>query len=604
MAQEARNTEFQESGWRSQGQLRKVPVNFVKSNRLSNVEQNQANEKHSNSSSPPKQAQIDDYADNETSKMTALNFPPLLATSSSQNRSEPTETLTKKVIYNTANDLASDDGGKPLGTAAKCSTRPAVPDESDSQTSDSDEVVLFNGRGRKPRPVPQKSQKSSRIELVIRDSPVATAQDSGESSSAGVSQNITPKYTDQIAIRPARSITRKESANPNSIAEPDVVRYTPRHQERKARRERERRAEEEAIFQDYRDNMDKTTSDDEGEEKPHETFDEALEATGDSELSWNSNDLRDFDDLSTSDDEVPQEIKRILSTRTRGSGLQYLVHASGRSIDYAKWIPRSRLAHADDLIRSFDAKVAERAAEAAALESSEDGTSEGDEDIEDLLNEMASEDDEREATSRKVARMTDYQIARALERQEMFGLPADEVLLFDDVASETGQSDDDVSLEDEDDEMFRRHRNYDRRSNTKSTRNDRRSDGFPSASAFADALDQDPYGAFDVMDFERPSLKPRSKGRRGKLDLGDIEDEELEAQLQQSWENDRQKKKVKKQERQELREQGRLGQKQGRTDMKAKYPHGMRNHQVKAELKVFLLTSKERLVNQENRGLS
>ncbi|KAL9622449.1 MAG: hypothetical protein Q9160_003125 [Pyrenula sp. 1 TL-2023] len=568
MAQEARNTEFQGSGWRSQGQLRKVPVNFVKSDYLGNVEQERADEEHHISPALPKQAKDDARAENEALQSTAFEFPSVLAAPSPGNQSEPTEALTDRTVYKAARSLGSDDSGRPLDSKAKSSIRPGAYNDSSSQTSsDSEEFVLFNGRGRQTRQMPGKIRKASLAAPGIRDSPSAVAQDS-----------------------------EKAHTKPSSIAEPDAVRYTPRYRERITRRERSLREEEEedARLQDYMDNMDMASEDEgEGEERPNETTDRTQEATEGSELSWDSDDLRDFDDLNTTDDEAPPEIKRILSRRTRESGLQYLVCATSQSVDDAKWMPHSRLRHAEALIQSFDAKLAERAAEAATLESPEDDTSEADEDITDLLNEMESEDDEREATEKRVSRMTDHQIARALERQEAFGLPTDTILLFDDAASETGQSDDDLSLEDEEDELFRRHRNHSRRPTVKSTRKDRRSDGFPSASAFADALDQDPHGAFDVMDFERPSLKPKSKGRRGKLDLGDLEDEELEAQLQQSWENDRQKKKVKKQERQELREQGRLGQKQGRIDMKAKYPNGMKNHQVKAELKGFLLAPKE-----------
>ncbi|SLM39116.1 hypothetical protein LPUS_09561, partial [Lasallia pustulata] len=54
--------------------------------------------------------------------------------------------------------------------------------------------------------------------------------------------------------------------------------------------------------------------------------------------------------------------------------------------------------------------------------------------------------------------------------------------------------------------------------------------GFPSAAAFADALTQDPYGGFDVMDFERPSLRAK-KGKRAVSDLG-LSDEDLKADMQ------------------------------------------------------------------------
>jgi hypothetical protein len=92
------------------------------------------------------------------------------------------------------------------------------------------------------------------------------------------------------------------------------------------------------------------------------------------------------------------------------------------------------------------------------------------------------------------------------------------------------------------------------------------------------------------MDFDRPSLKKKPKGRKGKLEF-DLSDSELEASMQMAWDNDRVKKTERKQEREEMRAQGLLGNKNGKADLKQKYKEGMGIHAVKEEIKAFLMGS-------------
>ncbi|ODM18312.1 hypothetical protein SI65_06183 [Aspergillus cristatus] len=103
---------------------------------------------------------------------------------------------------------------------------------------------------------------------------------------------------------------------------------------------------------------------------------------------------------------------------------------------------------------------------------------------------------------------------------------------------------------------------------------------FPSASAFADALESDPYHGFDIMDFNRPSLRKKAKGRKGPPDLM-LSDSELEMELEKAWRNDREKKKSKKQKREELRSQGLLGRSIGRPDFKSNLPLPPINKQLR-----------------------
>lgn len=116
---------------------------------------------------------------------------------------------------------------------------------------------------------------------------------------------------------------------------------------------------------------------------------------------------------------------------------------------------------------------------------------------------------------------------------------------------------------------------------------------FASASAFADALEADPYYGFDIMDFNRPSLRKKAKGRKGPPDLM-LSDSELEMELERAWSNDREKKKSKKQKREQLRSQGLLGRSIEKPDLKSKYAHGMGVGDLKSEIRAFLLSSKDR----------
>lgn len=120
---------------------------------------------------------------------------------------------------------------------------------------------------------------------------------------------------------------------------------------------------------------------------------------------------------------------------------------------------------------------------------------------------------------------------------------------------------------------------------------------FLSASAFADALESDPYYGFDIMDFDRPSLRNKTKGTKPPA-LEDLvlSDSDLDFHIQEAWQNDRKKKKTKKKEREQLRSQGLLGRNPDDADLKAKYAKGMNMEDLVTELRTFLLSPKTRLV--------
>lgn len=117
---------------------------------------------------------------------------------------------------------------------------------------------------------------------------------------------------------------------------------------------------------------------------------------------------------------------------------------------------------------------------------------------------------------------------------------------------------------------------------------------FASATAFAEALESDPFYGFDIMDFNRPSLRNKTKGNQRAFDLS-LSDSELELQLERAWRNDREKKKTRKQKREELRAGGLLGRTANAPDLRAKYSSGFDVDDLRSELRSFLLSSKESL---------
>jgi hypothetical protein len=292
-------------------------------------------------------------------------------------------------------------------------------------------------------------------------------------------------------------------------------------------------------------------SENEGENEDEE------EARGD---DWDSDMLQDMDDMSTSSD-VMDTVVRILSKRTRKDNLQYLCVYEGSLPDDARWLPATYLVSSPELelIRAFEEKVYMRSLE----ESSESESTNEEDDTDD--------DDE----------LDDETIARVLQKQEELGLGSDEVLLYggDEYFGGAGGKKNPFNNYD-----------YHARPNKKqqSQGRSRREPTFPSASAMVDALDMDPYGAFDIMDTERPSLKPKKKGRRGQAPP-ELEDPDLNDQLQNAWEADRVKKRMKKAEREELRQQGLLGRKAKAANLKVKYQGGADMDDVLSEIREFMV---------------
>ncbi|CEI40145.1 hypothetical protein FVEN_g1368 [Fusarium venenatum] len=100
---------------------------------------------------------------------------------------------------------------------------------------------------------------------------------------------------------------------------------------------------------------------------------------------------------------------------------------------------------------------------------------------------------------------------------------------------------------------------------------------------------------FDMMDWDRPSLRSRKgKGARAQINFN-LSDSELEATLQTNWKNDRLKKSERKRQREEMRALGMLGKKTNPDDLRIKYPDGMNMDQVGDEMRSFMISGDEQL---------
>lgn len=316
-------------------------------------------------------------------------------------------------------------------------------------------------------------------------------------------------------------------------------------------------------------------------------FDAGSQAESNTSYSeaWDAVDLQDFDERSTSN-EILGNVKKVVSKRDRASGLQYLVVFEGHTIDEARWLHFAALADVDaqQKIRDFEIQHLKSGHEWDDGDSgvSDDGlqiAKDVQEETDDLL-------DNQDLLDRQRERMTDEQLARLLSKQEEFGIGSEDLVLFN--AHETSNRRVNWNAVAGSRGNQKPNKSHARKEAKKRSQGD-----FADASLLADVLDQDPDNAFELMNMERPSLKKKSKGRRGRMPL-EVSDSELEQSLQAAWENDRSKKKQRKIEREQLRAQGLLGKK-SRVDMNAKYAHGIAMSQVNEEIKEFLLSTNDTL---------
>ena len=566
--QEARNTDRHVSGWGA-SRLRDNAVTFVSAGNLSREEpQGQLAQESSSSEEDEDDSPVEE---------------------------EPVETHTvhEKETSQSANDFLHATESmhitKPTNTTEPAPVQEQTPNGGDETSSDEDELV-FSGRNapvQKAQPErPKHVFKATATAFTPSPTPTHSTPQPGQqvralpklqSSQKPVVNDSDPEPASaipmqQLRIPPDHSqlSTSSEAAHSPSKRRLGNSRYRKGWRSRKQVQE----DEEDAILQDYIANMAKDDEDEDDEaeasgNKPHrrnETFryyDGAAEkhvkvqttANGKRQrkpprqaIDWSSDDLEAFDDLSTTDDDI-EEIEQVLRFRERPSGSQYLVTGLGQTANDAKWMYHSKLTSATALneiqvfeeIRNMDIEI--------ESEDSESTSSSEDEALDDLIEDIESEADENTRIFEHTQRMTDEEIARVLAKQEELGMGGDELMLFD--GQQANDDSEDVFGNGDGFIPFSMAQHTSNRGRSK--RNRKQRDSFPSAGAFADALDQDPYGAFDVMDFDRPSLRPKQKGRKSyPFDL-DLEDEELEQQLVSTWVKDREKKTARKREKMEAR---------------------------------------------------
>ena len=547
MMQEARNTD-RHGGWAS-ARLRDNAISFVSAGTLSREEQEYR---------PAPDSSSDEDVDNEPEDQV-------------EEEPDEAELIQEPQAFPPTNEILQATDSMHISEPPK-----NLPQHANGHKSSSDEdELVFGGRN---API-----KKTQPKPMLISKPIATESSTDIAGTSTVSKDTqVPRPTshelhdDNESVLTAIKKPEALSMTPQLPTSSDAAQSSAKQRPVNSRNLRGwggKRAEEDAILQDYIENMAKEEQEEEEEEessdnKPYrrnETFrfyDGAAEtnvkvqikANGKQKqnekhpkqaIDWSSDDLEAFDDLSTTDEDV-EEISQVLRYRERPSGPQYLVTALGQTASDAKWVLQTNLTSSTAIeeIQVYE-EIQDMQIDIES-EDSEDSSNGGEEALEDLIEDIESEDDENARIFEHTARMTDEELARTLAKQEELGMGGDELMLFNEQQF-NDDTEDDIFAAEEGFIAFSMGQHTSNRSRTK--RNRRQRDSFPPASAFADALEQDPYGAFDVMDFDRPSLRPKRKSKNTyPFDL-ELSDEDLQQQLVNSWSKDRQKKATRKQEK-------------------------------------------------------
>lgn len=581
---EAFQTQRNQSSWDSDRRLRHTKVKFVSagdSNTLDPMapETGLAHMTLNDSSKEMSAAPKAPIGDGDALKM---DMPLDQVVSSTANDGE-----SPRIDEETARTFIVDvKGGQPIITGHP---PPQIRSTSPTPSNSSDEVIVFTGRDRAGRGL-SKLQQTHKTMTDSYDSRIRIIEDRVKENYGLLAVNVESVENSSVdSVSGAQMVNEQEAFTQTDCKTPQLAaeigsinsgssKYNRSHHHRKVKRDREQ-----ALIDDYLSNMDKKdlglglsynrrdlggTDSDPWQETETSFSDPTKKLLVD---IWEPSELRDLDALSTSD-EIFGSVKAILSKRNRKSGQQYLVVWEDHSVDEARWVPISLLTDANStkLIDQFEAEDKMTAESFVAEEEGRDSDSDSDHasggDLEDS-------NDDSDLLQRKIDRMTDEKIAKLLAKQEELGMGSSELVLFDD--SSEGDLERDMSI--------RLTPKLDRSAFRNVPAMNRAKGDFPAATALADA-----YDGFDVMDFERPSLKKKSKGRKGRLAF-DLSDSELEESMAVAWDKNRSKKRERKDERQALRAQGLLGKKNSKPDLKAKYKEGIGIHAVKEEIKIFLM---------------
>lgn len=269
-----------------------------------------------------------------------------------------------------------------------------------------------------------------------------------------------------------------------------------------------------------------------------------------------------------------------------------VLDASTRNIDYSqvRSLGISSADSDDEIIGEDLSEIEDDRVNASDYDSS---------DLENALeyDEQEQWEDEEDLRQRRRERMTDEQVARLLQKQEDMGIEGDDIVIDDGDFVDMDTDDEELGGFGDINEARARLESISfGQSTTHRPRRGGKKNGFsfPDASALADAIEQYGDNGFDIMDLDRPSLRPTKKGRKGKLpaELEALSDDDLRETLYGAWQTDRAKKSQKKREREEQRMRGLLGSaadNPSKADLSQKYTQGMTLIQVHEELRLFLL---------------
>ncbi|KAG9228808.1 hypothetical protein BJ875DRAFT_223578 [Amylocarpus encephaloides] len=585
LQQEANNTGRHSASGNTDRRLRDVKVNFVSAGNLHNEEAAESESMKAETAlahmtlEPP---MLDPQARKRESRDIAhkANYSPL----------EP-EVPLPFIIDTCGSQIVSPSLPAP-------NIRPVSPTPSDS----SEEVILFRGRGRQPR--------------TFSDRPRKAAVNANDSTVDKKIKIIEGKLREKEELLEAARYRNNFQQDSRNVTQPDLQRLPlvddsrddsksgPREGQRSRRQQRKRnfqqstkqQNDEDALFADYIANIDAEESLGEAsgtlqsrelggaeygiyQEEQASFSSEAFltDAPHDhTPNEWDASDLQDFEESSTSDTGL-DAFGAILSKRNSKSGTQYLVVFENQSVD-ARWVEESNFTSADARRLMSDYETSAKLVAEAMKDVDGPTDSAGvNGSLEDDDEEDEDNDDDADLSRIRLDRMSDEHIARLLAKQEELGMGSDQLVLLDHEVD--NKSDEYEGFSTFQQSSF----------NSTMAKRSKRSGArcprgvFPAAHALVDG-----YDGFDVLDFDRPSLKKKPKGRKGKLQY-DISDSELENDMQNAWENDRLKKKERKQQREELRAQGLLGSDNKKPNLQGKYKEGMRMYAVKEEIKEFLM---------------
>lgn len=459
------------------------------------------------------------------------------------------------------------------GTKGSFSTKLSSPlarrSQSPEMSDSSNEIVVFSGRRR------------AGVKSGFNKTSSPTAENTQKHSKVSIHRAVKIIDDPVVPSAPSMSINHRDHHSPRLFPKgpPDtsITQRSNTHKDSGMRRLLKERADKDEILADYIANINDSDdqkrmtkndlnftpdlggTDDQTDDIPDET------ATGNisqSDNNWDISDLAGLEDLSTSS-EVLASVGKVLSKRERALGVQYLIIEGGHTIDDARWIPQSSLVvpGAEQHIKIYESNLFKPDDYLTDSDGSDDNISNHQRAEHGLLN-------------RKMEILTDEKIARLLSKQEELGLGSNDLLLYD--GDEDGK----------DDEFLPSHKAAHK--GTLRKRGNCFAKTLPPASAFAEVFNSDALDDVDVINRGHPKLRKKSKGRG--LPGLQLTDTEIESSVQLAWANDRVKKKIRKQEREELRAQGLLGKK-SRANLQSKYSWGISMAEIKIEIENFLLSS-------------